>query len=176
MSRSIAGLFAASLCLAVPLTAQEPGVPTPKGGVKITQYCPDDTGCPFPGAVIPHHLNEAPAWPAGGGASGTAHVRLVVTVQGDVDPASIRVSQASNAAFGEAVAAAARDWKFVVLGEAERPASTRIPLRIAVEFKQAAACAGATRGEAAWTEHRAPRLVVTNCGGMTQGTGVGGER
>lgn len=172
MSRLAFGLLAASSCLALPLTAQQPGVPSPQGGVRISQYCADDTGCPFPGAVIPHHLDEAPVFPASA-APGTVQVRLVVTVTGDVDPASVRVSGPDAATLGDAVAAAARNWKFVVLGEAERPANTRIPLRITVDFQRGSACTGATRREAAWTEHRSPRLVVTDCGG-TSGVGTGG--
>lgn len=172
MSRLSFGLLAASFGLALPLTAQQPGVPSPQGGTRISQYCPDDTGCPFPGAVIPHHLDRAPIF-AAGAAPGRVQLRLVVTHAGDVDPASVRVSGPDAATLGEAVAAAARDWKFVVLGPEKRPANTRIPLRITVELQRGAACTGGARREAAWTEHRSPRLVVTDCGGASS-VGPGG--
>jgi TonB family protein len=160
-----------SLILAAPLAAQVPRIPTaplPPAKAAIAHHCPDDSGCPFPGAIVPEHTNAAPAYPASlrqAGVTGTVRLRFVVTPQGVVDPGSVRVVAASHPELGAAAAQTVQSWEFHLLGSQRRASS--VPVRLTVTYALSAQCS-AGEGTAEWSaDRRNPRVVVNGCAGAT---------
>jgi TonB family protein len=159
-------LFGLILMVAAPVAAQVPRIPqapVPPPTAPITNHCPDDTGCPFPGAIVPEHTNAAPAYPASlrqAGVSGTVRINFRVSPDGMVEPGSVRVVSATNPELGAAASATVGGWEFHLLGSQRRASS--IPVRLTVEYVLAAQCSG--EGTAAWAANRRnPRVVVTGC-------------
>jgi TonB family protein len=163
----ILGTFVLSAMLTMPLAAQVPRIPTvppPPPSPSIAHHCADDSGCPFPGGIIPEHTNAAPGYPAAlrqGGVGGTVRLAFAVTPDGVVEPGSVRVIGEANPDLAAAASQAVSGWEFTVLGSARRAAN--VPVRLTVEFVPSANCA-AGGPTAAWGEdHRRPRLIVTGC-------------
>jgi TonB family protein len=167
MHKLIGSLFCGLLVVS-PLAGQEvPRIPTvqpPPPSPPIAHHCPDDSGCPFPGGIIPEHTNAAPTYPASlrqSGVSGIARLRFSVTPDGVVDPASVQVTDAAHPELGTAASQVVRTWQFTLLGSSPRAAA--IPVRLTVEYVLAGQCSGA-EPSAAWSEDRRnPRVVVTAC-------------
>lgn len=162
------GSLVCGVILVSPIGAQGvPRIPTvqpPPPSPAITHHCPDDTGCPFPGAIVPEHTNAAPAYPASlrqAGTSGTVRLRFVVTPEGVVDPGSIRVIAATHPELGTAASQTVQSWEFHLLGSQRRASS--VPVRLTVEYVLAGQCTG-NDSSAAWSaDRRNPRVVVTGC-------------
>jgi len=153
------------IILATPLAAQVPRIPTavpPPPSPAITHRCADDSGCPFPGGIIPEHTNAAPVYPTSlraAGTGGTVQLTFAVTPDGAVD--SVRVIGEAHPALAAATTQAVTGWTFTVLGSVRRAAA--VPVRLTVEFVPSAECA-AGEAAAAWDpDARRPRLVVTGC-------------
>ena len=168
MHKFIGSLICAMIAVS-PLAAQQvPRIPTvmpPPPNPPIAHHCPDDTGCPFPGAIIPEHTNAAPAYPASlrqAGIAGIVRLTFRVTPDGVVDPASVKVTAASNPELGAAASQTVSGWEFTLLGSQRRAAS--VPVRLTVEYVLSGQCGG-TESKAEWSaDHRNPRVVVTGCG------------
>jgi TonB family protein len=162
------GSLVCGLIAVAPLAAQGvPRIPTvmpPPPNPPIAHRCPDDTGCPFPGGVIPEHTNAAPAYPASlrqAGVSGTVRLSFRVTPDGVVDAASVKVIEAAHPELGAAASQTVNGWEFTLLGSQRRASS--VPVRLTVEYVLAGQCTDA-EGSAAWSaDHRNPRVVVTGC-------------
>lgn len=158
-----------ALMIALPVQAQDnvPRIPTvqpPPPNPEIGHFCADDSGCPFPGAIIPEHGNKAPMYPATAktaGSTGTVKLALAVRGDGSVDPAATVVTSSGGAEFDAAALDAVRTWRFTMLGE--RSAAASITSNITITFVLAGRCnAGDTRS--AWLpDRRAPHLVVMGC-------------
>lgn len=155
------------LVLAGPMAAQVPRIlpaPVPIPTAPIADHCPNDSGCPFPGAIVPEHTNAAPTYPASlrqAGVSGIVRLRFAVSPDGVVDPGSVRVIAAAHPELGTAASQTVQTWEFHLLGSQHR-AST-VPVRLTVEYVLAGQCSGA-EGSAAWSaDRRNPRVVVTAC-------------
>jgi TonB family protein len=162
------GSLVCGLIAAAPLAAQGvPRIPTvmpPPPNPPIDQHCPDDSGCPFPGAIIPEHTNAAPAYPASlrqAGVSGNVQLTFRVTPDGGVDPGSVKVAAATNPELGTAASQTVATWEFTLLGSQRRASS--VPVRLTIEYVLAGQCTDA-EGSAAWSDDRRnPRVVVTGC-------------
>jgi TonB family protein len=161
------GSLLVGVMAAAPLAAQVPRIPQaplPPATAPIAHHCPDDSGCPFPGAIVPEHTNAAPAYPASlrqAGVSGTVRLRFVVTPEGTVDPGSVRVVNASHPELGTAAAQTVPTWEFHLLGSHRRASS--VPVRLTVEYVLSSQCGDASPS-ATWSEDRRnPRVVVTGC-------------
>jgi TonB family protein len=166
MQKLIGGLIA-GIVAAAPLSAQVPRIPQaplPPATAPIAHHCPDDSGCPFPGAIVPEHTNAAPAYPAAlqqAGVSGTVRLRFVVTSQGMVEPGSVRVMAGSHAELGAAAAQTVQGWEFHLLGSSRRASS--VPVRLTITYALSSPCSG-TGTTAEWAaDRRNPRMVVTGC-------------
>lgn len=159
---------ACGLILVSPIGAQDvPRIPTvqpPPPSAAIAHRCPDDTGCPFPGGVIPEHTNAAPSYPASlrqAGISGTVRLRFLVTPDGVVDPGSVRVTAATHPELGAAASQTVGNWEFTLLGSSRR--ASAVPVRLTVEYALGGQCSGG-ESTAAWSGDRGnPRVVVTGC-------------
>jgi TonB family protein len=163
---------------AAPVAAQVPRIPqapVPPATAAITQHCPDDTGCPFPGAIVPEHTNAAPVYPASlrqAGVSGAVRLRFVVNPDGMVAPGSVRVIAAAHPELGAAASQTVQTWEFHLLGSSRRASS--VPVRLTVEYVLGGQCSG--EGSAAWSEDRRnPRVVVTGCSSTSTATRPAGQ-
>lgn len=159
----------AAVLVALPLAAQDgvPRIPTvqpPPPTPEIGHYCPDDSGCPFPGAIIPEHGNESPSYPAASraaGSNGTVKLALLVRGDGSVDPAGTTITTSAGPGLDAAALDAVRNWRFTLLGD--RRADSTIKSNISVTFVLAGRCDG-SEVRAAWLpDRRAPHLVVMGC-------------
>ena len=162
MQHVIRTLFA-GMIVATPIAAQVPRIPTvqpPPPSPAIAHHCSDDSGCPFPGGVIPEHTNTPPAYPAGS-AAGTVRLAFSVTPDGMVQAGSVRVLGQANADLAAAATQAAAGWEFTVLNARHRTAA--IPVRLTVEFARATSCPGGGATAAWGANPRQPRLIVTGC-------------
>lgn len=163
MMRFLGAMILAAV-VATPLVAQVPRIPTvppPPPNPAITQHCDDDSGCPFPGGIIPEHTNAAPSYPlALRDRGGTVRVTFAVSPDGMVESGSVRVTGDADSELASAVTSVVSRWQFTVLGSARR--ASNIPVRLTVEFVASPSCAG-ERAAAAWVETRTPRLRVTGC-------------
>lgn len=158
-----------ALMYALPLQAQDgvPRIPTvqpPPPTPEIGHFCADDSGCPFPGAIIPEHGNKAPMYPAAAKTAGsTATVKLALAVRGDgtVDAAATNVTASGGAEFDAAALEAVRTWRFTLLGD--HSASATITSNITVTFVLAGRCNAGDNRSAWLPDRRAPHLVVMGC-------------
>lgn len=155
------------LILAGPLTAQVPRIPQaplPPPTAPIAHRCADDSGCPFPGSIVPEHTNAAPAYPAPlreAGVRGTVRLRFTVRPDGTVERGSVRVTGSAHPELAAAVSQAVRSWEFHMLGSRRRASS--VPVRLTVEYVLSEQC-GRGGSSAVWSEDRRnPRVVVTGC-------------
>lgn len=159
----------AVVAVALPLAAQDgvPRIPTvqpPPPTPEIGHYCPDDSGCPFPGAIIPDHSNQAPTYPAaskGSGATSTVKLALAVRGDGTVDPQQTTVTSSGGASFDAAALDAVRNWRFTLLGD--QSASATITSNISISFVLAGRCDGSDSRTAWLPDRRSPHLVVMGC-------------